>query len=226
MNNSVMEESVLGSQVDDLSSIFGDYEVPEIKSNKEKMVLSSNDFPYTLSLYRKDFQEEKDQNYFIKSCVRMIRGCPEYKIWVSYLRNVLGKHVCEITKEINAETTVEIHHHPFTLYDITKVICMNYLSSNKEFCSFDIVKDVLLVHYENVVGYIPLISSMHEKFHNDCLNIPMEYVSGDWEIFKNRYISFLDDEDLEKINDRLSVTIESCGWGNNYCWTKNKYKGI
>lgn len=207
---------------DDISSIFSQEYKPVIKSKTEIKELFSEDTPYTLSIYQTDFPEDKDKIRFVKACERMIRTSPEYKEWSNYLKEVLQKYTCAITKEVNFETSVEIHHHPYTLYDIVTAIINRFVASNKEFCSFDIVREVLELHYEDKIGYIPLISSIHEKYHNGYLQIPMGLVSGKWTEFRNEYSSFIDDESLKEISNRTSINFENCNW-NNYNWSKSKY---
>ena len=192
----------------------------QIKS--ENQVLSSNDSPYTLSLRRNDFADEKEMERFIKSCERLIRMSPEYRIWTDYIRSVLGYYRCEITGESHQETTVDIHHHPFSLYAITKAAILRNEASGKEFCSYDISSEVIQLHYDMRVPFCLLISSLHEKFHNGALMIPMDLVHGDVQYFITTYLSFLDDDAVESITNRLGVTKENCGWEKGYRWVSAK----
>jgi hypothetical protein len=196
-----------------------------ILSNQEQKQLYSTESPYTLTLRREDFENQKDFEKFSKKCERLIRVSPEYSEWTQYLREVLGFYSCNITGESNFQTTVEIHHHPFTLYDVVKCVIKEYLNGHKSFCSFDICRDVIELHYENIIGYIPLISSLHEKYHNGFLLIPMELVHGDYKIFYERYHSYFDDDDIADIQSKLSIGFENCGW-KQYSWAKDNYSVV
>ncbi len=188
----------------------------------ENQQLKSSVTPYTLSLRRDDFDNEKELSSFIKSCERIIRTSPEYKLWTEYIREVLGYHVCQLTGEMHAQTTVDIHHHPWSLYSIVKVIIIEKIVNKKSFCSYDISSDVIQLHYDMKAPFVLLLRSLHDKFHNGFLQIPMELVHGDSKFLVERYISYLDDEEAELISNRMTVNKENCGWIKGYRWIDSK----
>lgn len=187
-----------------------------IKSENQELSAAST--PYTLSLRRKDFDGEKELNIFIKACEGIIRKSPEYKIWTEYIREVLGHHVCEITGEMHSQTTVDIHHHPFSLYSIVKVIILEKITSGKSFCSYDISSDVIQLHYDMRSPFVLLIRSLHDKFHNGFLQLPMNLVHGDYKYLVENYMTYLEDEEADLITSRLCITEENCGWTKGYRW--------
>ena len=192
-----------------------------VVANIDEKRLSSEDSPYELTLRRNDFPEEKNMNQFIKKVEAIVRKSPEYKDWTSYIKDVLGHYSCELTGEMAAQVTVEIHHHPISLFIITKAMIVQYINSDKGFCSFDIAQDVINLHYENRIGYIPLVKTLHEKFHNGFLLLPMELVKGDWKHITQQYEH--DDADLEIIQTRLAINFSNCGWiAGQYYWSNNE----
>jgi len=106
---------------------------------------------------------------------------------------------------------------------ITKAIILNYMASSREFCSADIVVKVLELHYENRIGFISIIRSLHEKFHNGYLQLPIQLVHGDYKLFISTYGNCLEEDDLKIIKARLEVNFENCGFGSQYYWSQNKY---
>lgn len=198
-------------------------DVKPIISNVDDHVLSSEETPYTLSLRITDIGNEKELKRFIRQCEGMIRKSPEYKVWTSYVRDVLGFFSCDLTKENHAQCNCDIHHHPISLYMITKAVILSYMASSKDFCSADIVVKVLELHYENRIGFLSIIRSLHEKFHNGYLQLPMQLVHGDYKLFISTYSSYLEEDDLETIKARLEVSFENCGFGSQYYWSQNKY---
>ncbi len=193
-----------------------------ITGDIEKNQLSSTESPYTLTLRREDFEDEKEFQKFIKNCEKLIRGSSEYSYWKEYLREILGFYSCDITGELNSQTSIEIHHHPYTLYCIVKGVVRKYLNKVKSFCSFDICSDVIELHYNNEIGYTPLLSSLHEKYHNGYLLIPMEIVHGNYRSFYEKYVMYLDDDDVSDIQEKLNINKENCGW-KKYNWSKDNY---
>lgn len=178
--------------------------------------LSSEQYPYNLSLRNSGFEEEKEKDRFIRACVRMVRSSPEYRLWVDYIKDVSGIHDCAITGEKGTQVTIEMHHHPITLYEIIKAIVSNCDVSIKEYCSFDISTEVIEHHYNDKIGYIPLAITLHEKYHNGFLNLPIELVRGDWKYLLNKYE--WEDDELSNIKARLKINKKNCGWIQGYKW--------
>lgn len=186
-------------------------------------VISSDNSIYELSLRRDEIEDEKELKQFIKSCEKLFRLSPEYKLWTGYVREVLGYVKCDLTSEVHGQMSTDIHHHPISLYTITKAIIMKKINEGKEFCSLDIVIDLVEMHYELNVGFIILIKSLHEKFHNGFLQLPMEVVKGHYKHFLSNLFNYLDDDSKEIIEDRLAINLENCGYGEQYYWTKENY---
>jgi len=184
----------------------------EIKSNVEKIELYSDNYPFNLSLRIHSFQGEAEYNKFIKNCEKLIRGCLEYKLWRNYITDVLQIQSCSITKERMDETNIDIHHHPVSLFTIAKSVINKKLEDEEHFCSFDICTEVIELHFKNFIGFIPLLSDLHEKFHNGFLNLPKSMIKGNYNFFIENYSKYLDEEDLDIIKERLSITDHNCNW--------------
>ena len=95
------------------------------------------------------------------------------------------------------------------------------MASSSPFCSFDIATSVINLHYENKLGYIPIVKSLHEKFHNGYLQIPMNLIHGNWKYMLSQF-SF-DDDDMDTITSRLAINKNNCGWTDRYTWKRQAY---
>ena len=186
-----------------------------IKSNIENYELYSDNHPFSLSFRIKNFDSEKDFKYFIKSVERQVRNSIEYRYWKQYLIEVLDINTCIITNEKIEECTIEVHHHIPSLFTLVKILISKRMDNNEEFSTFDIALDTIKLHYLNKLGYITLIKSLHEKFHNGFLSIPISYVKGDYISFLNEYKKYIDDVDRELIDVRLATIESNCTWGRN-----------
>jgi hypothetical protein len=143
---------------------------------------------YCLDLEREFFEDDKEKTKFVKKCVQLCRYTPEYREWVDYLRDSLGYKTCDISGENGDEVTVEIHHHPITIFDIGMIIVDTYLKKRRKFSSLNIVNDMLMLHYNDKVGFIPICTTFHEKYHNGFLIIPPKFIHGQWDyILTNGY---------------------------------------
>jgi len=192
----------------------------EVKSNVENLELYSDAYPFSLSMRIKDFPNEKSMTKFIKNVEILVRRSLEYKEWRSYLIDVLGVNACAITDERHSEVTVEIHHHIPSLFLIVKALVNKAISEEREFSTFDIALEVIQLHYENRIGYITLLKSLHEKFHNGFLSIPINLIKGNYKYFIDNLMEYLDDEDIDQINERLAVK------ETDVSWSRDNYKAV
>jgi len=191
-----------------------------INSDAESLKLFSDDYPFNLSLRISSFESEKKYIKFIKNCEKIIRSSNEYLEWRKYIRDVLHNNYCIITEEVNDQVTVEIHHHIPSLFTLVKTVVNKMIDNKKEFCSFDVCLETMEIHFSDKIGYVPLIKSMHEKFHSGFLRIPMILVKGNYKLFLNEYGKYIDDDDWCTIREKESINISN----NN--WKKGKYPGI
>jgi len=210
---------VEAKELEDLNSLLEDKN--DLLSSNDNTI-SSNDegFPYSLSLRIENIEDEKELKRFIKSTEGLIRRSPEYKLWTSYVRDVFGCAKCNVTDEVCGEVTIEIHHHPFTLFHIVKSEIIKSVANNNEFCSFDIATKIIEYHYQNKIGYTPLVKTLHEKFHNGYFELPMEIVKGNYEQLIKKNMSYLDEEERETIDKRLKINKDNCGWTKGIKWVK------
>lgn len=194
-----------------------------IKSNVDTLELSAESYPFNLPLRITAFEGEKDYIAFVKNCEKAVRGCIEYKLWRNYIRDVLQIQTCVLTHERIDQTTIDIHHHIPSLFILIKALINKRIEEERSFSTFDIAIDTIEFHFQNRVGFVPLVSSLHEKFHNGYLKVPIEMVKGDFRYFIDNYFRYLDDEDLEVMNQRIITRFEDC---SDHIWTANNYPGI
>lgn len=212
--------------LDDVSSfVFDSYNINNLDSNENNFLnvlsnnkdininvnnidnnpeLNSNNYIYTLSLKISNFESEKELNKFVKKVKQTIRSSYEYRLWVDYIKNILLCNSCAFTGENTMELTVEIHHHPILLEDIVLSVISKKIDNNDKFSSFDISSEIIYLHYNMKVGVVPLITSLHEKYHNGFLEIPIDYCIGDWKYLLQNY-NFTD-EQLKDIKRKETIT--------------------
>jgi hypothetical protein len=189
----------------------------EIQSNTETLEIFSERHPFSLTLRINNFENEAMYKKFIKNCEMMIRRSIEYKEWRNYIVDVLQVNECMITHERMDEVTVEVHHHVPSLYTLTCALVNKHIEENEEFCTFDICQEAINLHFQNRVGYVTLLKSIHEKFHNGKIDVPISFVKGDYNYFVREYSKYLDESDIETIQSRLAINEHNCSWSrDNY----------
>ena len=184
----------------------------EIKSNTETLQIYSERHPFSLSLRINNFENEAEYKKFVKNCEMMIRRSLEYKEWRNYIVDVLQINECMITHERMDEVTIEVHHHLPSLFTLVTALVNKCIEGNTDFCTFDICQQAIELHFQNRVGYVTLLKSMHEKFHNGKLDVPIQYVQGDYNYFIREYSQYLDESAIETIQARLAIQEHNVSW--------------
>lgn len=136
--------------------------------------------------------DDKERDKFIKYVEKIVRKSPEYKTYIGFLKNELNLTKCTFMPQIDINEIknvgLEFHHYPFTLYDLVSIIVDNKIINNEiKLDPFLISEEIMKLHYENVVGLVPLSKTVHELVHAGKLFIPLNYVFGNYEKFLNKY---------------------------------------
>lgn len=191
-----------------------------IESNVENLELYSDSYPFRLALKIKNFENEVDYKKFLKNTEMLIRRCNEYKLWRDYIVDVLQVNTCMITSESMEQVSLDLHHHIPSLFSLVSALVNKKIEDQLEFCTFDIAQEAIELHFKNKIGYVMLLKSMHEKFHNGFLSLPLKLVRGDYKYFIDNYSKYLDEGDLDIIQSRLAVNEHNC------TWSKDEYQQI
>lgn len=186
-----------------------------VKSNVENLELFSDNYPFRLSLRIRNFENETAYKKFVRNCEALIRRCHEYKLWRNYIVDVLQVNECMITHESISQVSIDVHHHVPSLYTLVSALINKKMDENEDFCTFDIAQEAIDLHFKNKIGYVTLIKSIHEKFHNGYLTIPISFVKGDFQYFLDTYSRYLDEPDLDKIQSRLAINDHNCSWARD-----------
>jgi len=186
-----------------------------IDSNIENLELYSDSYPFRLMLRISNFENETEYKKFVRNCEMMIRRSIEYKLWRNYIVDILQVNECAITHESMTDVTIEVHHHVPSLFTLVSSLVNKCIDKNEKFCTFDICQQAIELHFKNKIGYVALLRSIHEKFHNGKLTIPITFVKGDYEYFVREYSKFIDGDELDTIQTRLATNESNCTWSKD-----------
>lgn len=166
--------------------------------------------------YQVFLRTDKDTDKFIKRCEKIIRSSMEYKDYISFLREHMDMSKCAVFQNVSSAESkrikIEIHHEPFTLYDYVAAVVERYKGEGIELNDLAIAEEVMELHYNNMVGLIPLSKTLHQMVHNsNKLKIPLSMVYGDYSKFMRSekyepYIEELYTKLENKINETKNLT--------------------
>jgi len=179
--------------------------IPAVRNDEEKIEfnLTVNEFDITENNFKsvEDFDEKAV--FYIE---KQIRNSYEYRSYINYLKEELDLTRCSLLPGIDIKTTpvsLEFHHFPFTLFDITSIVGKSMISgiSEKEsVSSFDIAEKVMHEHFKNNVGLVPLTETLHQMAHNGAISIPFDKINGNYKDFMNEYVKHIEPDFVDRLD--------------------------
>lgn len=143
-----------------------------------------------------DLSNPKELNNYFKSIERICRNSHTYKKFIDFLREQVDMVKCSFYENVNNIDTfsikIHIHHAPLTLYDIVTTVYSKRLCNHEPLSELMIAKEVMWVHYNMMVGLIPLSETVHELVHQGMLFIPLNKVFGIYKNFVSMYGLYMD----------------------------------
>jgi hypothetical protein len=174
-----------------------------------KYIEAENDPYATISLHKDIdyFQDEVAYSKFVKACEKNIRTSKDYKIFISYIKSILGINFCQVSSSIyDTDATIEMHHGPiFTLYDIVSVILNYHIKTGKKINTQRITNAVLQEHFDLRVQVVMLAVTNHEAAHNRDLFLHVNQGIGNLTEFLDLYKDCLDDIHKYKIWNYINM---------------------
>ena len=172
--------------------------LPEIEFNKPNYIM----------------YDDKTRYKFINMVEKLVRSSLEYKELIAYLHSGLDMNYCmffnNVSKEKGRRIRIEIHHIPFSLFDIVNIVLKKYETEELEIDPFVIAEEVMQLHYKGHVGLVPLSETVHQLYHKGRVFIPLQYVDKGFLLFYKEYKDYLKDyEDMLKHLIELSKRYES-----------------
>lgn len=143
------------------------------------------------------FYDDKVFDRFVKSVEKMVRSDRSYLNYVGKIKETednLAKDVV-LNNLKSSDATIEMHHHPFTLYDIVSIVALHNFNNNIPFTSFSLAKEVLALHYANMVGLAPMSITTHELAHitlenkskRKYISLTKKNIFGKYQEFAEKY---------------------------------------
>lgn len=155
----------------------------------------------------------RDREKFIKTCENVIRKSTEYKEYIRFLKNNLNMDACIVLSNIKngngKRYHIEIHHEPFTLFDIVETVISKRLDLGESINALNVADEVMDLHYSGMVGLVPLTTTMHELVHNGRIFIPLQYIYHKYNEFFKEYEQYMNTSLIEKIEAKVNLSLQT-----------------
>jgi hypothetical protein len=164
--------------------------------------LKFNDIP-ECDFYAYDLEADKQLKKYFNNIEQEVRGSFEYRQMIKYLKDYMGMDNCsfiQVSSRDNFNIRIEIHHYPFSLYDIVTIVYGKRLFYQEPIDVELIAKEVTILHYKLLIGLIPLSKTVHQLTHAGKIFIPIQNVLGRYQLFIDFYKPFCSEEQLDTIN--------------------------
>lgn len=161
-----------------------------LKRNLNNNIIIATIPPLSSPCHQYSFIDEKTIKYIEK----IIRGSLEYREFIKYLKTTLDVSSCTFYEGYSLANGlgVEIHHSPLTLYQYVETICRKHLKLNNGYYdALDVAEEVTKLHFQFLVGLVPLNPTAHKLVHTDNLKIHPDLIIGGWKIFLEDYKEWL-----------------------------------
>lgn len=156
------------------------------------------------------FFDEKQRKKYIDKLERICRHSLEYREFIMYLRVGLGMHFCTFFNNLDADNIsklgIEIHHIPFTLFDICSIVLRKWEMEKIPLNDLLIAEEVMKNHYMGEVGLVPLSTTVHELVHTGELFIPLQYVDKGFIKFYEKYKAYMSDQQIEVLQHIVTMS--------------------
>lgn len=152
-----------------------------------------------------DLDDIKDFNKYISDIKKDVRNSYEYSQYIKYLREYFGMYKSGNFEDVNIlnnkNVKIEIHHTPYTLEDIVRIVYEKRKFYNQNLSVQMMSKEIMELHYKGIIGLYPLSKTEHELVHNSILFIPVSKIFGKYELFTSLYSEFIDQDKKELLNN-------------------------
>lgn len=152
---------------------------------------------------------DKQRVKLIMTIERLIRQNIDYKDIITFMRKNINMDQCEFFENFKAgkrRGMIEIHHAPFDLFSIVEVVMTKMEKEIGYIDEYPVADEVLRMHYEGLIGLIPLSITCHQLVHEGKLIVPLNCVYGRFVEFTNRYYDELGEDRLAMLNENIQLT--------------------
>ena len=164
--------------------------------------------------YFVNISKSKDKDKFIKRVERIVRGSMEYRDYIKFLKEHVHLDSCIFFQKVTnsgqnkqKRISIEIHHEPFTLYEIVNVGLTKDQDQGLPINDLNIADEVMELHYANKVGLVPLSKTAHQMVHDSMkLVVPLNMCYGTYSDFLEEYEPYIDDALYEKLERKMDIT--------------------
>jgi hypothetical protein len=143
----------------------------------------------------------------IKYMTNLTRKTPEFRNFMIFVKSFLDVNRCSFYEDYSIKNgfTVELHHYPFSLFDLCEAVATKKLKESSFFMAFFVIEEVVLLHYKFLIGLTPLNPTAHDLAHNNELKIHPKIIIGEWKELYKEYFPYLSQTAINKYDELVAL---------------------
>jgi hypothetical protein len=168
-------------------------------SHRDKFVIKLDEIPEPDF----DMKYHKADVNLIKYITETTRKTPELRSFMSFVKTYLDVSKCTFFDNYSMKNgyIIELHHCPFTLFDICEAVAKKRIEEKGYIELFSVVEEVLQLHFRFFVGLTPLNPTAHDLVHAEELRIPPSSIIGEWDKLYALYFPYLSQSAIKKYDE-------------------------
>ena len=159
------------------------------------------------------YNTPRDREKYIKTIEQVVRKSAPYKEYIQFLKENMDMTKCTILRNVRSTAgkryRIEIHHEPFTLFDIVETVINRRLELGEPITVLPVADEVMGLHYDGKVGLVPLTVTMHELVHSGRIFIPLQYIYQDYAGFYKEYEHSLNQNTTDKLEAKVNLSMHT-----------------
>lgn len=149
---------------------------------------------------------------FIKTCERYIRSSNEYREYINFIKREMRMDACYVNPTIRSANgkkyRIELHHEPFTLYDLVDIEIARREMEMEPLTLSQICENVMELHYAGLVGLIPLSKTQHQLIDCNKLFIPLQHIYQDFYKYYEMFADVIESEQCQHIKKKIDTKVQ------------------
>ncbi len=185
-----------------------------VNSSSEIVKLGCDDIPVVRFVPDVDIEDDKSFERYTKACKSYIRKSREYRGLMQFIKfDMDNGNKCmflqNVEQQRGSKIKIEMHHVVCTITDIIKTVIRKLVYQGLPVNQEVIGHIVMRLHYEGIIGIVPLCTTMHKLIHceDSTLFIPIQNTFFGKPIkFYEEYQEFMDDKLVKKVEQYLTMS--------------------
>lgn len=185
--------------------------IPKIENYNNKQKIVTVNIPRVNKVNKSYIiMNDKDKLKLIKTVEIIIRKSLEYKQYIAFLKDKIDMVECAYFHNVNnrgrSKISIEIHHEPFTLFDLVQIVTDKHIYYDESLNPLLIAEEVMKLHYQNMVGLLPLSVTVHQLVHDGKILVPLQIIFGDYLKFIEVYDAYINEDLKNMLRHKLEMS--------------------